>query len=142
MSNITSADATIILSVAGLFSGTQIQGFTADDIFDVADVTNAETIMGLDGILSAGWIPALISQTFVIQAGSPSEQFFDEWINAEKQKRSKLSCSGVITLLAVGKIYSPGPGFLKTYTPMTSAKKVLQPRKFVIEWQDIGGAPV
>lgn len=142
MSDITSANATIILSVAGLFDGTPIQGFTADDIFDVGDVTNAETVMGLDGILSAGWVPASITQTFTLQAGSPSESFLDAWINAEKLLKKKLQVSGVVTLLAVGRIYSPGPGYLKSYSPLSSAKKVLQPRKFVIEWQDLNGVPV
>lgn len=140
MSNITSADATIVLAAAGLFSGTEIQGWTADDIFDVADVTTAETIMGLDGVLSFAWIPVSKTLTFSLMAGSLSLPFLDIWIDTEETLKRKFTASGVITLPAVGKVYSPSGGCLKSYTPISAAKKYLQPRKFVFEFQSLNPA--
>lgn len=142
MSNITSADATIILAAEGLFSGTEIQGWTADDIFDVGDVTNAETIMGLDGVLSFAWIPVSKTLTFSLMAGSASLPFLDIWIETEDKLKRKLTASGVITLPSVGKIFTPSGGCLETFTPMPAAKKYLQPRKFVFKFQSLNPASI
>ena len=140
MSNITSADATIVLAAEGLFKGTEIQGWTADDIFDVADVTTAETIMGLDGVLSFAWIPVSKTLTFSLMAGSPSLAMLDIWIEAEDAQKKKFTASAIITLPAIGRVYSPSGGCLESYTPISAAKKYLQPRKFVFKFQSLNPA--
>ena len=55
---ITSADCTFLITIAGLFtSPVQLQGFAADRAFETAAVDVAELVMGVDGNLSAGWVP-------------------------------------------------------------------------------------
>ena len=56
MGTITSANAQVMLNVPGVFpTPVQLAGFAADDAFtqDAYDV--AETRMGVDGVLSAGF---------------------------------------------------------------------------------------
>ena len=57
MSSITSANAIFLLSISGLYSvPQQLQGFAADDIFDVSGVSPGEVMMGVDGKLSGGFV--------------------------------------------------------------------------------------
>ena len=78
MSSLTSANSVIMLTIPGLFdTPQQIQGYSADDIFDTGQVSNAEVLMGIDGKLSGGWIPAVKTQTYTLQADSLSVDFLD-----------------------------------------------------------------
>lgn len=143
MSSLTSANSVIMLTIPGLFdTPQQIQGYSADDIFDTGQVSNAEVLMGIDGKLSGGWIPAVKTQTYTLQADSLSVSFLDTWIQAESQAREKFIANGTILLSAVGTSYQLVRGFLTSASIMPDAKKILQPRKFVISWQDVNPSPV
>ena len=140
MASITSANSIFALAIIGLFDVPQrLQGFAADDIFDTESVESAETIMGVDGILVAGVVYAPIKQTIVLQADSTSALFFDEWHRVEQRERTKYYATGVITLPAISAVYTCTRGVLTHYSPISDAKKVLQPRKFGITWQSIHG---
>lgn len=141
--SLTTANSQIILTVAGLFStGQPLQGFSADDIFDIGDITNAETSMGVDGNLSYGFTPVPTDQTIYLQSDSPSAVFFDTVIAAEKIAKDKLRFDGTIVLLGLGQAYRMINGVLLTFTPISAAKKIAQPRKFLIRWQDYNQSPV
>lgn len=141
--SLTTANSVIVLTFAGLFdSGVPLQGFSADDVFDTADISNAETSMGVDGKLSYGWKPAATVQTFSLQADSLSNLLFDQVIAAEKANREKLRADGIITLTGLGQTYQMVNGVLTTFTPMAGAKVMAQPRKFVITWETYKQGPV
>ena len=143
MATITSANSVLMLGVANLFNiPVQIEGFAADDAFTIEDVDMAETMMGVDGKLSAGWIPMPKSMEITLQADSPSNSFFDALIAAETVAREKFQVNGTILLQGTGKLYALTTGYLKKGNVMPPAKKVLQPRKFTIEFQSISSAPV
>ncbi|MDG7050807.1 MAG: hypothetical protein JRZ94_06360, partial [Nitrososphaerota archaeon] len=120
----------------------QIQGFAADDAFTIEDIDMAETMMGVDGKLSGGWIPVPKSLEITLQADSASNDFFDAWVAAESVAKEKYTANGSILLQGTGRLYVLTTGFLKKGNVMPPAKKVLQPRKFTIEFQSITGAPV
>lgn len=143
MSTITSANSVLMLGINRLFNiPIQIQGFAADDAFTLEDVDMAETMIGVDGKLSGGWIPVVKSLEITLQADSASNDFFDAWIAAESTAREKYTANGSILLQGTGKLYVLTNGFLKKGNLMPPAKKVLQPRKFTIEFEGIAGAPV
>ncbi len=62
----------------------RIQGYSADNVTTAADVTNSETPMGVDGRLSAGWVPAIIVQNITLQGDSESNDLFENWAAAER----------------------------------------------------------
>lgn len=141
--SISSSNAIIMLQVADLFgTPVQIQGFSADDVFDSPDIEVAEHSMGVDGRLSAGFIFKETEMNITLQADSPSQEFFDEWYNAEQANRDKFVASGTVLLLGPGKKFTLIKGFLKRYKPMPDGKKTLEPRKFGIVWEQIIPAPV
>lgn len=142
MSSITSANSIYMLAIAKLFPVPQkLQGFAADDIFDTEGVETGEVVMGVDGILSAGFVFSPIKQSISIQADSPSALFFEAWYSAEQTEREKYRASAVIILASVGMVYTCSNGVLTNYAPMSDAKKVLQPRKFGITWEKVVGVP-
>lgn len=143
MATITSANSVLMLGIVGLFPvPVRIEGFATDDMFTLADIDSKETMMGADGHLSAGWIPVVKPFEINLQADSPSNFFFDALIQAEELAREAYVINGSILLSGTNTLYILTRGFLKTHSPMPSAKKVLQPRKFSLEFEKIFGAPV
>jgi len=138
---ITSASAILTLSVNGLFGPTQLQGFSTDEIYSIGELQAAETMMGADGILTAGFIFQSVSQTIDLMADSGSNALFDQWYSAEQQAKRKFIASGTIYLHGTGTTYDLTRGFLKTYKPAPDGGKTLKPRKYTIEWQSIIPAP-
>lgn len=139
---ITSANSILMLTIPGVFPApVQLQGFATDDIFSMAEVDMAETLMGADARLSAGWVPAIKALDISLQADSLSNDFFDAWILAESIVHEKYPTNGTIRLLGTGRLYALTNGYLRKGNVMPDAKKVLQPRKFTIEFEAITGAP-
>lgn len=143
MASLTGANAVIMMSVAGVFPAPQqLEGFAADDVFDTDAIESAETVMGVDGRLSAGFVYVPVRQNYSLQADSPSIDFFDTWWATQQQQRDIFRSTGVTILSAVGKKWNMTRGVLTSYTPIPSVKKLLQPQRFAITWEAILPAPV
>lgn len=143
--SITSANSILMLSVAGLYdSPQQLQQFSADDIFETGMYNNAETPIGVDGVMTAGIAYVPVPMSFMFMADSPSIDLFEQWYAAELQAVDKFPCSATIRLPSTGMSYSLAGGYLTGYSALPDAKKVLQPRKFQITFPSSGisGAPI
>lgn len=142
MASITSANAVYMLAIAGLYdTPQQLQGFSTEDIFGTDPLEAAETMIGVDGRLSGGFVFAPVNQAIHLMADSESNQVFDDWYQTEQTAREKLVASGVILLTGVGKVWTMKRGFLVTFPPMPDAKKVLQARRYGIRWESFSVAP-
>lgn len=136
MPSLTSANAVVMLWIPGIFPApVPIQGFAADDVFDTDTIESAETLMGVDGILSAGFVFVPVNQNYALQADSPSISFFDLWWTTQQQTRDIYRANGLISLRALGKKWTMSRGVLTNYKPLPDAKKLLQPQKFRITWE-------
>lgn len=140
---ITAANSILMLSVANLFpTPIQMQGFAADDIFDTEEVETAETVMGVDGRLSAGYVPVPINQNISLMPDSASIAFFENWIQAQDQARELYIATGTVRLLSVHRTYAMERGFLTRYPRTPAAKRTLQARRFQIRWERVTSAPI
>lgn len=142
MGTITSANAVVILTVPGVIPGVQLQGFAADDIYDLEQMEAVETSMGVDGILSGGFVYSAVKQTFSFQADSVSPLLFDAWYAAQRAAVEAIPCTMVVELPSIGVGYIQTTGWLKTKSPGPSAGKTLKPRKFTIEFESATPAPL
>lgn len=143
MATLTAANSVIMIGFIDLFPAPQqIQGFEVDDIFSTESVTSVETKMGVDGFLSAGWVPTEKKMSFIIQADSASADMFDAVQQAQEAVREAYEAFGVIELPSLGKSYAMVRGFLTGYVPIPSAKKLMQARTFVMTWGSIFPAPI
>lgn len=141
MGDITAANATLTLTVPPLFTvPQQLQGFAADDVYDMDEIESVETLMGVDGILSGGFVWKPQPQTIMFQADSPSCALFDTWYTAQVAGLTTYIAGGVLILPAIGIKFIQTNGFLVGYKP-PGAKKLIQPRRFRIMWNLVVAAP-
>lgn len=140
---ITSANAQFLLTVVPIFPVPfQIQGFASDAAFLFDTVDAAETVMGVDGKMSAGFTPFITPQQITLQADSPSIQLFDDVLAAQKLAKELYFLYGTIALPGVKKSYVMTKGALKRVTQAPPAGKVLQPQAYQIDWEDVAPTPL
>jgi len=140
---LTSANSVYMLSVRSLFPAPQqLQEYAADDAFSTEQVQPSEVVMGVDGVMSAGWLPTMTPQSITLQANSASAEIFDAWYAASKAVRELYYADAIITLPGLGLVYTCTKGALTGYTTIVGVKKILQPRTFTITWQSIEPAPL
>lgn len=140
---ITSADSTFVISSADFaLAATILEGYAADAAFAMDNADTAETSLGVDGKLSAGWVPRSFNQTITLQADSPSRLIFDALVTAQDAGRTVYRVNGVITLPGNQTSYALSRGVLKNYSAMPNAQRVLQPTTYVIEWEKVLPVPL
>lgn len=141
MSSISSANAIFQILIATVLPiPVPLQGFSADDIFTVNPLESAETLMGVDGKLSAGFVFVPVKQEIALQADSISNLVFDQWYQAQQAAKDVFQCQGVVWLPAIGEKWTLINGFLSTFHPIPDARKVLQPRRHAITWESVSPA--
>lgn len=140
--SLTAANSIIQLTIPSVFNQPQqLQGFMADDVADSEDLDAAETQMGVDGILSGGYVNVPFRQSYALMADSDSIDVFDEWFYANKANQETFTANGIIVLPSISKKFTLTKGFLRAYKPIPDMKKLLIGQKFRIEWQNISKAP-
>lgn len=139
---ITSANAVITLTIPGLYnSPIQLKGFSADNIYTTDNQDITETSMGVDGVLSGGFVFTPVTQTISLQSDSTSNDLFSRWIAAQKASREVITANGRTTLSAIGRAFVSTKGFLVSIPPMPTAARTLQPRAYTIQWQSVQEVP-
>ena len=139
---LTSANAVIRLSQPILFpTPQQIQGFSADDVTDIEGAKILEHVMGVDGVMSFGFVFVERMQTITRQADSASNDFFDVINSSQEAGQTAYPLNGVIILPAIGKLYTLINGGLENYKTMPGVKRILQAQQYRIVWNKIIVAP-
>lgn len=137
-STITSANSVFTLVVAGLFPApVQLRGYASDKAFTTEAVDLAEIQMGVDGRMTAGFVPNPVKQTITLQADSPSKDIFTAVIQAMKTAREVFYISGSISLPSTGESFALTRGILTNAKQIPDAQKVLQPVDYVITWESV-----
>lgn len=137
-STITSANSVFTLVVAGLFpTPVQLKGYASDKAFTTEAVDLAEVQMGVDGRMTAGFVPNPVKQTITLQADSPSKDIFTAMIQAMKTAREVFYISGSISLPSTGESFTLTRGILTNAKQIPDAQKVLQPVDYVITWESV-----
>jgi len=143
MPSITAANSTLLLAITGLFPVPQkLQGYATDDIYSTEALESAEVQMGVDGVLSAGFVFVPVKQSYSLQADSNANAIFDAWYAAQQAQLELYRANATITLPAVGQKWAMTNGVLTSFPPMPDAGKTLKPRKFGITWERISPAPI
>jgi len=139
---LTAANSAITLTVPALLTTPfQLQGFSADNVVSMDDLESAETVIGVDGGMSAGWRATIKKQKYELQADSTSIAYFDTWWSASEAAREVYFASGVIIFPSLGQSWALNRGILIGYKPMPDAGTILKPRSFSIHWQSVLQSP-
>lgn len=146
MATITSANAKLTITVRsalGIVVGPfTVQGYASDDAFATDPIEKGIAMMGVDGKLSGGFVPAPTPQTIHLQADSPSIALFEAWDGTQSVIQDLLFADGVLALPGLQKAYALVKGILTRITPIPQGKKVLQPVTYEITWELVAPSPI
>jgi hypothetical protein len=138
MPTLTVANSAFTLIVPAVFATpVPMQAYAADDAFDAENVAPSEVLMGVDAILSGGYVPYPVKLKFVLQADSPSNFFMDAWRQAMDAAKDTFPANATIVAPSLGKIWTFTKGFLTAAMPMPAGKKLFQPQPYEITFQSI-----
>lgn len=138
---ITSANSVFTIVVAGLFPApVQLQGYASDKAFTTEALEIAEVQMGVDGRMTAGFVPAVTKQTVTLQADSPSKDIFNTILQAMLTAREVYYISGSLSLPSTGEAFTLTRGILTSAKQIPDAQKVLQPVDYMITWERVNRA--
>ena len=141
--SITSTNAIITLSQPVLFpSGpVQLEGFAVDDVWDFEKVKTVEELMGVDGVLSFGFVWVARRQNIMLQADSASNDFFDTLNMQQEAAQDVYPISGSAILAGIATKFTMINGALTEYTPVPAVKRTLMPRSHRITWNRVIPSP-
>lgn len=142
MGMITSANAVLSLQILPLFLvPQQLQGFGADDIYNIPSIKSVETKMGVDGKQSSGFVFVSVPQDITLQADSLSNRIFDTWWTSMQAAKDVYVASGVTLLPSIASKFIHLNGSLTGYTPAPPGKRTLMERVYQITWESIVPMP-
>lgn len=121
---------------------TLIEGYASDAAFLFDTPAVAEAMMGVDGIMSAGFLPSITRQTITLQADSPSARYFEDLFAATKASREIAWLYGTIAMPSLAKSFTLTKGVLEQMTQAPPVGKTLQPQSYQIAWNDIQPIPL
>lgn len=140
--SISGSNVVITLSIPPLFTvPQQIQGFASDDVFDIPQIKSVEALMGVDGVLSFGFVYVMIPLEVILQADSKSNSVFDTWYTSNVATQDNYVCFGLLKIPGIASKFTLTNGGLTGYKPAPGAKKLLQPRRYELTFQSIVPAP-
>ncbi len=133
--DITSANATLVLTVDELFpQGIRLSMFATDQAMDMSELTVAETRMGVDGNMVAGFVPTPKEVTVTLEAASPSYESLAALYRATERKRGAYRCTLVASAPAVGRTFTWTEGVLVRGTPVPAFRKTLEPTSWTFRF--------
>lgn len=134
---ITSANSIFTLSVEGLYAGVRIQGYSAEMAFDMEPQQIAETQVGVDDHMSAGYVPHILPMNIQLQADSDSIEIFDTTYLYMKSRREIVWLTGTIEVPSTHQSYAMGEGIMVNYQPISNHARVQAPKRFTINWHNV-----
>lgn len=138
MSTLTSANSVFTIICPQVFSIPQlIQGYATEDMFNVPQFEVARAVMGCDGKMSGGFVPAVKELDVVLQADSVSRKVFQRLLGAMESAREAIFLDAVIVLPGTAEIWNFSRGLITKAPKIPPAKKMLEPTTWQITWEDI-----
>jgi hypothetical protein len=140
---ITAANSIYMLAIAGVYpTPTKLEGYAADAAFASDDIAPAETVMGVDGNMSAGYLPYMTIQTISIMPDSDSLKLFEGWLIAMNTAKEIFYAAATISLPSIGRKYTLTKGVLTAAKQIPEVKKVIQAATYKITWNTVAASPI
>ena len=128
LGNITIANAVAVLVVEGRYPvGTILENFTTDQAVDGDEHEYAQTRMGVDGGLAAGFVPNPWNVTISLEACSPSLKVMQDLAQAMQTNRRTYEVQLIITIPSLEQVHTYRKGVLVSGKDMPGLKRTLDP---------------
>ncbi len=136
--DITSANARLWLIVNHIFpAGFALEQFGTDQAWNQDALDVAETRMGVDGRMVAGYMPAIFPVTVTLEASSPSRFNLSTVWQAMKVNKRVYGCTLAATIPSLGERILWTKGVLKNGSPVPSAQKTLSPTTWTFHFESL-----
>lgn len=140
---ITSANSKFTIRVPGLGGlPFTLQGYATDAAFATEPTEVNINQVGVDGLVSTGYVPSLTNFTVTLQANSESNAFFENWLAAMKLQREAMIGQAVIDIPSIGKSYAITHLSLTNVQQVPSAQRVLGPVTYSLVAGDVQVLPL
>jgi hypothetical protein len=141
--DITSANAELVLTVAEIFpAGISLQMFGADAAANMDAIDTAETRMGVDGHMVAGYTPVIFPVTITLEASSPSRFSLSTLWEAMAANKRVYGCGLVCTLPSIKETLTWSTGVLKNGVVVPPVQKVLGPTTWLFHFEKLERARI
>jgi hypothetical protein len=125
-----------VITVEELYPrGIQVERFAADSAISVENAQVAETRMGVDGKMVAGYVPGIKTVTIDLEANSPTAKALNEVVGAMEQNVKPYQCELVVDVPSQGTVYTFKKGVIQTAGQMPAVKKILDPTQWVFHFE-------
>lgn len=153
MGSISNANSSLVITprLAGALSGLlpalagagiNVQGYSSDDAFATEAVDIAETHIGVDGLMSAGYLPRLNKMSITLSPDSITLPVFNALVGVQDQIKELILLDGILTLQSINTTFALINGVMSRITPIPPGKKVLNPVSYELTWWQITPAPM
>lgn len=135
--DITSANAVAYMTVDLLYpAGFQLQMFGADAGINQDTVQVADTRMGIDGYMVAGYTPSIKVVTITLEPPSPSKTYLSNLWRTMESTRRTYNCKLVCTLPSLYSIYTWTGGVLIEGSAFPNMAQMLEPTVWTFHFAD------
>lgn len=136
LTDITSANAKLILTCEELYpSGVELQMFSTNQSWNADTLQVAETRMGVDGHMAAGYVPNIKTVTIQLEASSPSRRYMQTIQKAmiANQRIYKVSLIAIIPSIGEQVIWSEG--VMQNGAVTSTAARVMEPTVWTFHFE-------
>lgn len=141
--DITSANATLVLSCADFaLASVSVEGFAVDDAWSFEETEHVVTQKGVDGKMSAGWVPVLNNMRINFSPDSPFNVQMMALLQAQKTARKPFIISGVLSVPALNKVFTLSKGVCTRAKTVPDGARVLGPQAYTITFDDVSPAVI
>lgn len=136
LTDITSANAKLILTCEELYpSGVELQMFSTNQSWNADTLQVAETRMGVDGHMAAGYVPNIKTVTIQLEASSPSRRYMQTIQKAmiANQRIYKVSLTAIIPSIGEQVIWSEG--VMQNGAVTSTAARVMEPTVWTFHFE-------
>lgn len=136
--DITSANSTLIITVSALaIASVAMEGYAVDNAWTLDDAETAVAQVGVDGKMTAGWVPRLNPLTLSFAPNSPSVATLSTIINAQDTQKTIYTLQGVLSCPSVGKSWTLSNGVLTRGKMIPDGSRILGPQSFQMTFEAV-----
>ncbi len=136
--DITAANAELWLTAIPDFpAGFPLEQFGTDQAWNQDAITIAETRMGVDGKMVAGYTPAIYPVTITLEACSPSRDALTSLWQAIKVNQRVYRLTLAATLPSIGERILWTKGVMVSGQPVPSGQRILSPTQWVFNFESL-----
>lgn len=141
--DITSANSTLVITVSDLaIASVAMEGYAVDNAWALDEAETAVAQVGVDGKMTAGWVPRLNPLTLSFAPNSSSITTLTTIMTAQDTNMTIYTLQGVLSCPSIDKSWTLSNGVLTRAKVMPDGSRILAAQSFQITFESAKPAVV